>query len=788
MLTVLLIAPITAGLLLLSFGGPLGRRSFLVAAALPLLVFGWAAAQISGVLDGAVPAAGVAWVPELGLSLDLRLDGFSLLFVLLVAGIGTLVQLYASQYFPADRAGLHRLAGLLLIFTAAMLGLVTAANLLVLFVAWELTSVTSYLLIGWTDTDPKARASALQALLTTGLGGIAMLGGFVLIGEAAGTYDLAALAAHPPTGTTVEVGLLLVLLGAFTKSAQFPFSAWLPGAMVAPTPVSAFLHSATMVKAGVYLIARLAPIFATQGLWRPVVLVVGLATMLTGGWHALHQYDLKRILAYGTVSQLGFMVVLFGVGTPEATTAGVIVLFAHALFKAGLFLVVGVIDHQAHTRDIRRLGRYGPGWAGPMVIATICGASMAGIPPLLGFIGKEAAYDSFVDIGIVGGPIVLAGLVAGSVLTFAYTARLLLGAFRPGVVTEGLAEDPDLAIDPPPAPKVAFWLPAALLGLLTVLFGLVPRLISHLVEVAAHSLDPLAESEHLALWHGVGPALVLSGLTVLLGAALTVAGPAFARLQHRLPSSMAGERGYLGAIRGLNVVANRTTGFVQPGSLPIYIGVILLTAVLVPGFALLRAPRPPMPPLVSSPGDWAAAALMISGGIAAVVVRHRMAAVLCAGAVGYGMALVFALQGAPDLALTQVCVDTIGAVIFVLVLRHLPAWFSDRPTSVGRISRIIVSAAVGIFVFSFLLVAGDSRVDPTISTEFIDQAFAEGGGRNVVNVVLVDIRGFDTMGEITVLSVAAMGVYALARLSRRERGVDRSFSPSRRIGERRPRS
>jgi multicomponent Na+:H+ antiporter subunit A len=781
-LTVLFFGPVLLGLALLSFGRPLGTRSFLLAAVVPLIAFGWALMQAPGVIDGDVPTAMLEWVPALGLDIDLRLDGFSLLFVLLVAGIGTLVQIYAFQYFPKDREEVHRLAGLLLVFTAAMLALVTSANLLVLFVAWELTSITSYLLIGWTDKDPKARASALQALLTTGLGGIAMLGGFVLIGQAAGTYDIAALAAHPPTGTTVEVGLVLVLLGAFTKSAQFPFSAWLPGAMVAPTPVSAFLHSATMVKAGVYLIARFAPIFAAQGIWRPLVLTVGLLTMLTGGWHALHQYDLKRILAFGTVSQLGFMVVLFGAGTPEATAAGVIVLLAHALFKAGLFLVVGVIDHQAHTRDIRRLGRYGPGWAGPMVVAVICGTSMAGIPPLLGFIGKEAAYASFVDSSLAGGRFVLAGLVLGSVFTFAYTARLLLGAFRPGVVTEGLAEDPETAISPPPAPTVAFWAPAGLLGALTVLFGVAPGLVSNLVETAAHSLDPMIEGEHLALWHGFNTALVLSGCTILLGIALLVAGPAFARLQRRLPASGAGERGYQGAIRGLNVVANRTTGTVQSGSLPAYIGVILLTAVLVPGWALLQAPAPEVPPLVSSPGDWAAAGLMIVGAIAAVVVKHRMAAVLCAGAVGYGMALVFALQGAPDLAVTQVCVDTIGAVIFVLVLRHLPGWFEDRPTSFVRAGRIAVSAAVGVFVFAFLLIAGDSRVDPTISTEFIERAYAEGGGRNVVNVVLVDIRGFDTMGEITVLAVAAMGVYALARLSRRESRTDRSFSPLRRPG------
>ena len=271
------------GLALLAAGRPLGRRSFLVTAAAPALGLAWAVVRYGSIVDGEDLGATWRWVPQLGLSIDLRVDGFSLLMILLVTGIGLLVQLYAHRYFGPDRPGLHRLAGLLLLFSAAMLGVVTAANLLVLYVAWELTSVTSYLLIGWTDQDPKARASALQALLTTGAGGLAMLGGFVLIGQAAGTYDLARLAADPPTGTVVEVGLVLVLIGAFTKSAQFPFSAWLPGAMVAPTPVSAFLHSATMVKAGVYLIARLAPIFAAQGVWRPLVLTVGLLTMLTGG-------------------------------------------------------------------------------------------------------------------------------------------------------------------------------------------------------------------------------------------------------------------------------------------------------------------------------------------------------------------------------------------------------------------------------------------------------------------------------------------------------------------------
>jgi multicomponent Na+:H+ antiporter subunit A len=770
---------VALGLGLVASGRRLGGRAFAVAALAPLVGFAWAVAHYAMVVDGEVIAEGWTWVPSLGLSIDLRLNGFALLMFLLITGIGLLVQGYARRYFAPDRQGLHRLAGLLLLFTAAMLGVVTAANLLVLYVAWELTSVTSYLLIGWTDTDPKARASALQALLTTGAGGVAMLGGFVLIGESAGTYDLAALAAAPPTGTVVDVGVVLVLLGAFTKSAQFPFSAWLPGAMVAPTPVSAFLHSATMVKAGVYLIALLAPIFATDGIWRPLVLSVGLLTMLTGGWRALRQYDLKRILAYGTVSQLGFMVVLFGAGLPEATVAGVTLLFAHALFKAGLFLVVGVIDHQAHTRDIRALGAYGPGWNGPKVVAIVSGASMAGIPLLFGFVAKELAYDAWLHGELASSGVVLVGIVAGSVLTFAYTARLLLGAFRPGVLTERQVVEGPLPIDAPPAPAVGFWLPAAVLGTFTAVLGLVPNLASGIVGAAAHSIDPEVEHVHLAVWHGFNPALALSGLTVLLGVLLVVGGPAVARLQRTMPHPVDGDVAYLGTMRTLNRVADRTTGVMQSGSLPVYLAVILMTAAVLPGWALLQGPAPDLPPLTSGPGDWAAAALLVCGGAAAAVVRQRMAAVLCLGAVGFGMALVFVLQGAPDLALTQVCVDTIGAVVFVLVLRHLPQRFGVRATPFGRTLRLAVSGLVGLFVLGFILVAGDARVDPSISGAFIERALEEGGGRNVVNVVLVDIRGFDTMGEITVLAVAAIGVYALARLSRRERHADHSFAPSR---------
>ena len=724
------------------------------------------------VLDGRARAERVNWVRGLDLAFELRLDGFSLLMVLLVTGIGALVHLYAARYFDVDRGGLHRLAGLLLLFTAAMLGVVTAANLLVLYVAWELTSVTSYLLIGWTDTDPRARASALQALLTTGAGGLAMLGGFVLIGQSAGTYELAVLAASPPTGTAVHVGIVLVLLGAFTKSALFPFSAWLPGAMVAPTPVSAFLHSATMVKAGVYLIARMAPVFAAVGFWRPLVLSVGLITMVTAGWRALRQHDLKRILAYGTVSQLGFMVVLFGSGTEVGALAGVTVLFAHALFKACLFLVVGVIDHQAHTRDIRVLGRYGSGWTGPKLVATVAGASMAGVPLMFGFVAKESAYEAFLHGEFDGSAAVLVGLVTGSVLTFAYTARLLLGAFTtwtPPSPSSRVEDDLDTfgRTDPPPAPAFVAWAPAAVLAAATVVLGLVPGLANSVVGASVVSLHPAVPDAHLAVWHGFNVALLLSVVTVSLGLVMALGSARVAAVGERLRTPVDGAAAYAASLRGLNRLAQRTVAIVQPGSLSIYIGVILLTATVVPGAVLIRSSWPADLATTSAPGDLVAAALLVVGAIGAAVARERIAAVLCMGAVGYGMALVFLLQGAPDLALTQMAVDTLLVVAFVLVLRRLPRRFAERPTRLGQVARLVVAALVGTFMFVVVLVAGGARVADPVSDAFLTLAPTEGGGRNVVNVVLVDIRGFDTMGEITVLVLASLGVYGLVRSGRR---------------------
>ena len=368
---------------------------------------------------------------------------------LLVAWIGVVVCLYSRAYFSARTDGLGRTAGLILLFAASMLVLVLADNLLLLYVGWELTTVTSYLLIGNDHTKLHARAAALHALLLTSVGGLAMLAGFVLVGQAAGTYRMSAILAAPPSGTTVTVGVVLVLVGAFSKSAQYPFHSWLPGAMAAPTPVSAYLHSATMVKGGVYLIARFAPAFHTVGPWRPLVLTVGLVTMVVGGLRALRQHDLKLLLAFGTVSQLGLLVVLFGTGTTRATTAGCAMLVAHAVFKASLFMVVGTIDFLTGTRDLRRIPVVGRAWRPYVTLVVVSAAAMVGFPLGLAFVGKEEGYAALVDTPFSGSTVVLVGLVIGSALTAAYSCRFVWGAFGPAAGRQ----DPLLrAMHRPPRP------------------------------------------------------------------------------------------------------------------------------------------------------------------------------------------------------------------------------------------------------------------------------------------------------------------------------------------------
>lgn len=763
----LLVLHLVLALVAPAAGARAGRRVFLLMALAPAATAVWAATQAAAVLDGRPVTSQAAWVPGLGLTLDLRLDALALLMLTLVSGVGTLIFLYCARYFPPRQRGLGRFAGALTAFAGAMVGLVLADDLILLYVFWELTSVTSYLLIGFDDEKEESRRAAQQALLVTTLGGLVMLLGLILLGQAAGTYSLSQILAEPPTGGTVPVALLLILVGAFTKSAQVPFHPWLPAAMAAPTPVSAYLHAAAMVKAGVYLVARLAPAFALVGPWRPVVLSVGLATMVIGGWRALRQNDLKRLLAFGTVSQLGFLFVLVGAGTREAALAGAALLLAHGLFKSTLFLTVGIIDHETGTRDLRQLSGLGRRLPVLAVVATLAALSMAGVPPLLGFLSKEAAYEAFLH----GGPadtVVFAGLFVGSVLTAAYSARFVWGAFgtKPGCV-----------VTPSHTPSPGFVAPVVVLGLSGLVLGLLPFLADPLVQAYASSYDevgPAAEKvEHLALWHGLTPALGFSALTLLLGGALFLLREPVREAQRRLSpllGAVDADRSYDMTLSGVNRVALRSTALVQPGSLPLYLAAVLMTVVLVPGTALLTGTR-----ITGDLAPWdqplqAVVAVIVAGAAIATARAHRrFTAVLFLGAVGYGTAVLFVLQGGPDLALTQFLVETLALVIFVFVLRRLPATFTPRRIPLSQAARVAVALAVGSVVTVAVLVMTQARTAAPASQAYLDRALPEGGGKNVVNVVLVDFRGFDTLGEITVLAVAAMGIASLVLAGRGRR-------------------
>ncbi len=749
------VAPVVAG--------RLGARVFLLAASAPMAAVIWGLWAAPRLHDGEVLTEQVDWVPALGLTLDMRLDGFALLMLGLVAGIGVLVFVYARCYFH-DGPVVGRFAATLLVFAGSMLGLILSDNLLALFVFWELTSVTSFLLIGTDDEKTAARSGALQALLITGMGGLAMLGGFVLLGEHAGTYSMSQLLADPPSGTVVDVALVLVLLGALTKSAQVPFHSWLPRAMNAPTPVSSYLHSATMVKAGVYLVARFSPAFADAPTWRPIVLGVGLASMLVGGYRSLRQNDLKLLLAYGTISQLGLMMVLFGVGTEATTFAGCTLLIAHGIFKAALFMLVGVIDHQTHTRDLRVLGGLGRRWPVVAATAAVVAASMAGIPPLLGFIAKEEALASLGGTGFAWGPWLLGGVVVGSALTVAYSARFLWGAFGPQQVTVAHDRD-DVGADAPHAARL-FVAPAAVLAVLTVLLGLVPGLIGPTVELSVASLWRHEPHHHLALWHGFTAALGLSAVAIAAGAALFWQRNRVARLQGSVPDLPSAQGGYERSLRGTLHGADTLTGVVQHGSLPIYLGVILVTVVVLPGVPLLSDRSFPEVWFADSPLQVLIGFVMIVCALAAAVSRRRFAAVLLVGAIGYGMAALFIIQGAPDLAIAQLLIETLGVVVFVLVFRHLPERFPRTRLRGSQAPRIAIAVVVGAFVFLFTLLATGARTAPPISGEYLERSSTEGGGKNVVNVIVVDFRGFDTMGEIAVLVVAALGVTAIVRARR----------------------
>lgn len=716
---------------------------------------------LTRIADGDTFRAAYSWIPSLGVDLAFRMDGLGLLFALIISGIGTLVVIYGGGYLKGDPQ-LGRFYAYILIFMSAMLGVVLADNLITLFVFWELTSISSYLLIGFKHDQADSRYAALQALLVTGSGGLAMLAGLVLLGSAAGTYTISEMlnqADAVRADSLYPAILVLVLLGAFTKSAQFPFHFWLPGAMAAPTPVSAYLHSATMVKAGVYLLARLTPMLGGTDEWLIIVTGVGAVTMALGVFIAWQQTDLKRILAYSTVSALGMMVFLLGIGSDYAVKAAITLLLAHSLYKGALFLIAGALDHETGTRDVSLMGglwRAMP-WTG--TAALVVAASMAGLPPLFGFISKEVFYKAAYDAH--DWPALLTTLaVSSSVLMVAAAGLVSLKPFlgAPGRTPKKPHEAP-----------LSMTLGPVLLAGLTVAFGFLPGVANdYAVKAATHAaLNDTAAKVELVLWPGLNVVLLLSIATVFAGLGVYFFRAPLRQRIHALDigERFGPERGYRALLEGMLWLADKQTRILQNGYLRVYLLTIMSTTIVLVGYTLVA--HADFTDALRLP-DARVYELLIAGIIlvATVVVtqaQSRLAAVAAMGTIGYGIALLFIMFGAPDLAMTQFAIETLTVLLFVLVLYRLPR-FARMSSRAAYIRDAAIAIGAGVMMTALVLIVTAQSTHSDLTSYFAENSVTLAKGRNIVNVILVDFRALDTLGEIVVLSVAAAGVFSLLKL------------------------
>ncbi len=765
--------------------GRLGPRAFFLAALVPLAAFTHAVLQTPTVLAGNAPFETYAWIPRLGIDLSMRMDTLGWVMALIVTGVGALVMIYCRWYFAGKKEGVGLFSAVLLGFAGAMYGLVLTDDLIVLVMLWEVTSILSYLLIGFYHRRGASRRAALQALLVTTLGGLVMFAGAVIVAVQAGTSSISEiLVSWQALEATVNPALLntavaMLLVGALSKSAIFPFHFWLPGAMAAPTPVSAYLHAAAMVKAGIYFIARFAPFLFISDLWRPIVISLGIFTMLLGGLQALRESDLKRILAFGTVSQLGMLTAVLGYGVRDTALAGLALLVGHALFKSALFLVVGVIDRQLSTRDIGELSGVGRQATTLATFSMIAVASMIGLAPTIGFVAKEATLTAFLHDAATDpwALVALIGIVLGSVLTAAYGIRFVWGAFW----TKKDADGAPRPVTEWPDPPIGFLAAPVLLAGLTLVLGFAAPWVDTAIAPYADQAADAGVSEHpyhLALWHGWEPALFLSLGSIALGFAVFALQLRFGWAPRRVLRFSAADV-YNATLRGIARVSTWTTTFTQRGSLPLYVGTILVVFVAAEGTAL-----------VAGMADWniqldgwqtpmqlVAAPIMILAGLMAVRARKRYTGVVLVSVTGLGMVLLFATSGAPDLALTQILVETVTLVAFALVLRRIPARLGEHNASVWPVARALLAVGVGVTMAFIAMVATGARVADPISDRFPELAYELGHGKNVVNVALVDLRGWDTMGELSVLILAATGVASLVFVTHRSDLLSRAISP-----------
>ncbi|MBA3030894.1 MAG: putative monovalent cation/H+ antiporter subunit A [Desulfobacteraceae bacterium] len=701
-----------------------------------------------------------AWVSGLEINLSFYLDGLSLLFACVITFVGCLVLIYSGPYF-GDAPHTGRFYGFFLFFMGSMLGLVLSDNIITLFMFWELTSVSSYLLIGFHHELEPARKAAWQALMITGLGGLSLLIGGLLLGMLCGSYELSELLSQGEVlrkHAYYPVVFFLIALAAFTKSAQFPFHFWLPDAMEAPAPVSTYLHSATMVKAGIYLLARMSPILGNTVLWQSVLVFIGAVTMLLGAIMALKQTDLKKILAYSTVSVLGTLVFLLGTGTHAAVEAAMAYIMIHALYKAALFLMAGIVDHETGTRNVESLSGLGRMMPITACAAVLAGLSMAGLPPLFGFIGKELLYGA-----TLGAP-VAAWLLTGVALST--NALLVVSSVMVGMAP--FVGTQRTFLKPVHDPARDMWFGPLILAGLGIAIGLFPGMAGVLwVAPAVAAVMQMPVEVNLALMHGFTMQLLLSIITFFCGVALFLwRKKLLSLIPQRLsrwpftPSSI-----YRSLIKGIHAFAGLSTRLLQNGHLHLYILIIVLTTVVMIGFSL-RGIQTTLPPFNLRDirfHEGILALIIMAATFLAVGARSRLMAIISLGVLGYSVVLFYIIFGAPDVAMTQFAVDTLTLILLVIVIKKLPR-YGRFSTPMERLRDGIPALATGGLVTGLIILTLGVSKGSRLSAYFNENSFLLAKGRNIVNVILVDFRGLDTMGEVTVLVVAAIGVFSLLKL------------------------
>lgn len=703
----------------------------------------------------------VEWLPELYLNFSLYLDGLSLFFALLVTGMGALVLVFSGNYmkpYPMK----DRFFFLLLLFEFAMLGLILSGNLFTMFIFWELTSVSSFLLVGFNHEKQEARNAALQALLITVAGGLAMMAGFMIIGQIAGTLEINQLLksgdiirSHPH----YLPALLLVLAGAFTKSAQFPFHFWLPGAMQAPSPVSAYLHSATMVKAGIYLLMRLSPVMAGTPEWKYILTITGAITMMLGGYFAYSQTDLKKVLAYTTISALGTLVLMLGIDTDISIKAAIIFLLVHALYKGALFMIAGLVDKSVGSRDLRKIGGLHKVMPAASLAAIISLLSMAGLPPMIGFIGKELIYEAKFALPDIGDILLVAG-VATNVIMVAISLALVFNLFLGPLKYPG---------ERPKRPAFALGAGPALLAGLSLIFGMFPASVAdYLLSPAIKSIRPSMDSLKLSLWHGFNEVLLLSFVTVAAGVVLFLlyrrVNPVLTHFNNEVITFRFADA-FNKALNGFLFLTTKKTAFIQSGYQRYYLMAIFIVTSVLAWYQLFYTWPEIENISFSQPAlyEFIILILIVSSALVAVFVKSRPAAILSLGTVGYGISLLFIIYGAVDVAITLMLAETLVLVLFMVVIYHLPK-FASFSSKTSRLRDGAVALLVGSFMTGLVLKAGQLNMSPKISDFYVENALPLAHGSNVVNVILVDFRALDTLGEITVLVIAAIGVVALLKL------------------------